>query len=364
MRQLAPTVAPSRCENGAMIGPGADNDVAQHAIGSHLHAVGQRDFAFEHAAYVDAHIAATGKRAADVDARRIGDHRSAQHQRIGIPRLQDTFDCRQLRAIVDAAHIALIGDGGGRHRYSIRHRQRDDVRQVILVLRVVGLERGHPAAQQCRGRRHHAGVDLVDRALGRVRVLFFHDRAHPPRAIADDPSQSRWIGHMRGEHHKLARFGFLDQRSKRGGRHEGDVADGHQRHAVGRQRVQRDASSVAGALGRVLRRETQVRRGDGRLHGFGAMADHDHDRARRERARGGQDMRDQWTAGQQVQHFRQSRMHALALPGGEDRDVERGGHGDRDDTPPAARTCGSPISVVAIVIVAEIAATRVRRQVI
>src|SRR5664279_4875463 len=30
-----------------------------------------------------------------------------------------------------------------------------------------------------------------------------------------------------------------------------------------------------------------------------------------------------------MQHFRQRRVHALALPGGEDRDVERGGQGNR-----------------------------------
>jgi hypothetical protein len=57
-------------------------------------------------------------------------------------------------------------------------------------------------------------------------------------------------------------------------------------------------------------------------------------------------------------------MHALALPGGEDRNVERGGHGDRDDTPQAARTCGSPTSLAAMEIVAEIAATQARRRVI
>ncbi len=56
----------------------------------------------------------------------------------------------------------------------------------------------------------------------------------------------------------------------------------------------------------------------------------------RKRTRGGQHMGDEWAAGQRMQHLRQRRMHALALPGGEDRDVERGGHRRvRNDTPPA-----------------------------
>ena len=62
----------------------ADADVAQHAMRTHAHAVGQRDLAFEHAPHVDEHVAAEHDLAAkcevlfspshqQVDARALAD---------------------------------------------------------------------------------------------------------------------------------------------------------------------------------------------------------------------------------------------------------------------------------------------------
>jgi hypothetical protein len=141
---------------------------------------------------------------------------------------------------------------------------------------------------------------------------------------------------MGGEHGQSAALRLLHQRSKRGGRDQRNVADGDQRNAVLGQRCERHPRRVAGAARRILNRKLNIGSGHGGPYGLGAMADHDGDRARRERAHGGQDMGDERAAGQRMQHLRQRRMHALALPGGEDRDVERGGHRRvSNDTPPA-----------------------------
>jgi len=121
-------------------GAGTDRDIAQHAIGTDRDTLSQRDIAFEDTADIDAHVAAAVERAANVDARGIGERRARCHQRACQPRLHDPFDRRELRAIVDAAHVALVGGDMRHHRGSIRNCQSDDVGQVILALRVVRLQ--------------------------------------------------------------------------------------------------------------------------------------------------------------------------------------------------------------------------------
>jgi len=62
-------------------------------------------------------------------------------------------------------------------------------------------------------------------------------------------------------------------------------------------------------------------RSAGIAHRFPAVAVDDADALRRELARGSDDMCKQRSSGQRMQHFREIRVHALALAGGEYDDV-------------------------------------------
>ena len=59
-----------------------------------------------------------------------------------------------------------------------------------------------------------------------------------------------------------------------------------------------------------------------RLHERGWVANHDGNRARRQRARTVDDIGDDGASGQPMQHLRQRRMHPFAEAGGEYDDVE------------------------------------------
>jgi hypothetical protein len=72
--------------------------------------------------------------------------------------------------------------------------------------------------------------------------------------------------------------------------------------------------------------EDEVFRGEGALDLFGAVTDDDGDGTRRQRAGGIDHVRDQRTSRKRVQHLGQRGVHALALSGSEDHDVERGRH--------------------------------------
>ena len=209
------------------------------------------------------------------------------------------------------------------------HRRRDDVGQVELALRVVRLERGDPAREQ-RGRRgHDAGVDLVgSRAARRCASrssTIARTRPAASRTMRPSPagsgtfavSTARWPG-----------FRLAHQRGQRVRGHERDVADRHERHAVAGQRIAarraprrrcRAADPAARTRGRARRAPrapasapwpttTAIARGASERAAASTCA----------------------TSGrpaERMQHLGQRRVHPLALAGGEDDDVERGGHG-------------------------------------
>ena len=59
------------------------------------------------------------------------------------------------------------------------------------------------------------------------------------------------------------------------------------------------------------------------LDGLGAVTHDQHDCARRKRAQRGEHMGSKGTAGDAVQHLGHIGVHALALAGGQDYDIER-----------------------------------------
>ena len=71
-----------------------------------------------------------------------------------------------------------------------------------------------------------------------------------------------------------------------------------------------------------LQRPADVVAGDRRADSLGAVAMDDVDVGRVERARRGDDVREERPACQRLQHLRQVALHALALAGGQDHDGE------------------------------------------
>ncbi len=115
----------------------------------------------------------------------------------------------------------------------------------------------------------------------------------------------------------------LGERRKGLRMNERTVAVHDQRHAILRQRGQRDAHCVARPARRILRHEHDIRRSNLGANDLAAMTHHHAKRARRERAHRIQHMRHQRAPGQPMQHFRARRVHALALAGGHDDDLQR-----------------------------------------
>ena len=138
-----------------------------NAVRADAHAVAELDLAFEDAADVDLDVAAAAQRAAQVEARRVGEAHALVHQPLGGAPLVAPLEVGELRRAVDAEHLGLAGGAHADHRRSAGDREADDVGEVVLAGGVVVLQRRQPALQRRGRRRHHAGVDLGDVALRR-----------------------------------------------------------------------------------------------------------------------------------------------------------------------------------------------------
>ena len=79
-----------------------DGHVAQHAVRADAHAVAQRDLPFEHAAHVDEDVAAADERAAQVEARGIGQRNAGFEQAARLLALPAPLELGLLHAAVHA----------------------------------------------------------------------------------------------------------------------------------------------------------------------------------------------------------------------------------------------------------------------
>jgi hypothetical protein len=157
---------------------------------------------------------------------------------------------------VDAQHLGLVGRRAGDHRHGVGHRHRDDVGQVVLALCVVVLQRRDPALQRRGRRRHHAGVDLAQRAFVFARVLVLDDRAHAAAGAAHDAAVAARVGEGDRQQRQLRAAAGRGQRGGGGGAHERHVAVEDQRRLEALvERRQRLQHRVAGAELRLLAHE-------------------------------------------------------------------------------------------------------------
>jgi hypothetical protein len=238
----------------------------------------------------------------------------ARMKRLGEPALHDALDVRELRAVVDAARVALVGRDDRVDRHAVGDRRADDVGQVVLVLRVVRRQLRDPRGEQGGRRREHAGVDLVDRALGGRGIAFLDDALHAARAVAHDAAEARRIRRSRGEQREMAARRALGERVQKRRRNERGVAVDDDGDAVARQLRERDAHRVAGPARRVLAHEGEAGRLKLALDVFGAVADDHRDRDRLDRARGVEHVRQHRPTGDRVQHLRAAERMRVPWP--------------------------------------------------
>jgi len=98
----------------------------------------------------------------------------------------DAFELSELQFVVDPFGFPVRL---GLHRvdgHAVAHGQCDHVGQIVLALRVIVAQLVQPGCELGGGHGHHAGVDLIDRALSFVGIFVFNDAGDVMVGIAHD----------------------------------------------------------------------------------------------------------------------------------------------------------------------------------
>src|SRR4051812_16275392 len=160
---------------GQNFGPGAERDVAQHAVRADAHAIAELDTAFEQAIHIDDNVASAFERAAYIDASRIGEAHALVHQALCFATLERTLKRRQLGLGIHAGDFIDIVDLDRDDTNALFHRERDDIGQVVLLLSVAVADFPEPSLETLAAQRHEARIDFADSSLLGLRVFFFDD---------------------------------------------------------------------------------------------------------------------------------------------------------------------------------------------
>ena len=183
-------------------------------------------------------------------------------------------------------------------------RDRDNVGQVELALRVVAIETLHKIAGVPRRDRHDAAVDQPDSALFGGGVRGLDDALERAVRAQDEPSVSTGIGgaHGRDQHRRRCSPPFRQELRQCFAGQQRRVAEQHQQLldlALWRELAveggEPGAHCVAGAEGRIL--HDALRRFDETGDSFHPRPDHDDGCRRPQRGQRGQQVRDHRSAG-------------------------------------------------------------------
>ncbi len=272
-------------------------------------------------------VAPASQLAAHVDAGGVGQRHAGIEQGLGDVHLEQPFDPGELALGVHAEAL----DGRLRvphgHRVALGDRGRHDVGQIVLALRVGVGEAAEPAGELREGCRDDAGVHLAHGTLGFRGVAFLDDARDAPGGIADDAPIALRVVHLLREQGELALRRRIGQCPQGAARDPGHVAVQDEHHALRFEPGEGLEHGVSGAQLFLLHRPGDIGRGQAGAHGFAAMADHDRDARGRKAPGAVEDVLEHRPPAQGMQHLRQVRVHALALAGGQDDDLEDvGGH--------------------------------------
>src|SRR2546425_5995579 len=174
-----------------------DAHIAQHAIRADAHAFAKAHAPFEDAVDVDRYIALAIELAAHVEARRIGEADAGVHQPARLLRLEGALERRELGLGIDAGDFHRVIHLDRSHAHAFLDRQRDDVGEVILLLRVAVADLADPSIEEPGIERHESGIDLPDRALRARGVLLLRDALYAAARVAHDASVTLRVAHFR-----------------------------------------------------------------------------------------------------------------------------------------------------------------------
>ncbi len=242
----------------------------------------------------------------------------------------------ELHPVVDAFGLLGVGGHDTAHPAAVADRDRDHIRQIALALRVGAADLLQRVGEQLPVEGVHTGVDLADREGGGIRIAVLDDGAHGAVAAAHDAAVAGGIVDPGGQDGDgVAGAGvFLGQPSQGLGAQQRHIPVGDDDRPGERAGpVERALHGVPGAelLGLQCRgqRHSGEVGGSGQevLHLLAAVADDGDHLPRTERGGGADGVPEQRPAGQRVQHLRDRRAHAGALPGGEHDDGRDRGSG-------------------------------------
>ena len=223
----------------------------------------------------------------------------------------DALQLGELGTVVDAQRLLRRG-GHAVDWQSTRHRQGDDIGQVVLALIVVRSKRADEIPQHRLGRRQDAGIDLREGLLYGGSVPFLDDSGDVSVAIAQDSPETERIVHF-GAGQGEAVAGSLDAAHDRGRGREWRIAEQDEDRRVVRDRGQRLADGVARTLAGFLQRPGQARIvREARLDPLALLAHHDVDSTRFKGSHRVQNMGQQWATTQRMQYLGHRRAHPRA----------------------------------------------------
>ena len=310
----------------AYFGAGAQLRVADPAERSDTDAVGKLHPAFEHHVDVDLDILSHRHFTAYVDARRIRQTGTCSAQRACRTTLEPALQLRELPRIVRTLHFQRVMHMHHFGGAELRRGRSEHVGEVVLALGVVIAEVVEPAAQRLAIGDEDASVDGPDLQLFLGGVLLLDHPCDVALGITHDAAVAGGVVEVGDQHRQAARR--VQQPAQCRGGDQRDIAIEDQHACVLRHFRHCLLYGMAGAEAHGLFRPVQVGLARQRVADFVAAMAIDHvDAAGIERAGGGDDVGEHRPAGDLLKHLGDRGLHALALAGGQDDDVQGGDHG-------------------------------------
>ena len=260
--------------------------------------------------------------------RRVHDGGTGPHPRLEQPVVVGAACLGELHPVVHALYLGRIGGEDRARRVTVAAQDRHHVGEVLLALRVAGGDPLDHVGQQRAVEGVAAGIDLLDRPLGRGGVGFLDDLGQRAAVVPDDAPVPGRVRDPRGEHgHRVSGGGVLpDERGQRPGPEQRHVAVGHDHDA------RHDAESlgyhpdrVAGAGQPFLHDHAYAGHLPGGLGAdlVPAVAGDDDEALWIELGRRRERMPEHAATAQRMQHLRNPRVHPGALACGKDNDSDR-----------------------------------------
>ena len=184
-----------RLNKSACTNVGIGND----AVGAYANPIAQADNTFKDAIDINLYILATAEPTAHIQAGRVGQAHTLEHQALCLYVLKGSLERGQLHRVVHTFNLPCVTDAVRLHLTTISHGKLHHVRQVILFLGIVVVQACQPSTQQTGGNGHDAAVNFLNKALLGCGVFFFHDGLHLRLSVAHQAAIARGCGGLQSQ---------------------------------------------------------------------------------------------------------------------------------------------------------------------